>query len=254
MKYTILDLPHVVANMPQTENLSFVRGGMLQSISHADAILLKLVKHNWSDENCVKILKRFKEASTYNDEGRKGKVIIIDMVLNRDKDEAGMTELKMKQLRWDNKSKQQSAFQQQQKIQCNPTSAKIKTKMCILSKVIEPSSERQNKDIHIAKLCELEELELEGWVSLQALPELTPNLQRLLARNCESLEKLPNLSELRRLVKLDVKNCIKLAEIPGLKNLESIQSITMMKCPTSLAYHYIESFSKLSLLNFFLVK
>ncbi|PHU20122.1 hypothetical protein BC332_11273 [Capsicum chinense] len=98
---------------------------------------------------------------------------------------------------------------------------------------------------NLCQLCELEELELEGCVSLQALPELTPNFQRLLARNCESLEKLPNLSELRRLVKLDVENCIKLAEIPGLKNLESIQSITMMKCPTSLAYHYIESFSKI---------
>ncbi|KAJ8531261.1 hypothetical protein K7X08_026695 [Anisodus acutangulus] len=96
----------------------------------------------------------------------------------------------------------------------------------------------------LSQLSELEELKLEGCVSLQTLPELSPNLQRLLARNCESLEKLPDLSELRRLVKLDVDNCVKLDEIPGLKNLESIRSVTMMKCPTSLAYHYIESFSK----------
>ncbi|KAF3631031.1 hypothetical protein FXO38_26834 [Capsicum annuum] len=82
--------------MPQAKILSFVGGGMLQSIPHANAILLKkLVKHNWSDEDWVKILKRYREASTYNDKGRKIKVLIIDMVLNRDEDEADMTELKI---------------------------------------------------------------------------------------------------------------------------------------------------------------
>ncbi|PHT38810.1 putative serine acetyltransferase 2 [Capsicum baccatum] len=74
----------------ETENLSFVGGDMFQSFPYADAILLKLVMHNWSDEDCVKILQRCREASTYNDEGRKGKVLIIDMVLNRDEDEADM--------------------------------------------------------------------------------------------------------------------------------------------------------------------
>ncbi|KAF3667473.1 hypothetical protein FXO38_08385 [Capsicum annuum] len=57
--------------------------------------MLKLVMHNWSNEDCVKILKRYREASTYNDEGRKEKVLIIDMVLNRDEDEANMTEVKL---------------------------------------------------------------------------------------------------------------------------------------------------------------
>ncbi|PHU21769.1 hypothetical protein BC332_06876 [Capsicum chinense] len=71
------------------------RRGMFQSIPHADSILLKLVMHNWSDEDCVKTLQRCREASTYNDEGRKGKVLIIDMVLNRDEDEADMTKVKL---------------------------------------------------------------------------------------------------------------------------------------------------------------
>ena len=35
--------------------------------------------HDWNDDECVKILKRCKEAITSN--GRKGKVIIIDMVI-----------------------------------------------------------------------------------------------------------------------------------------------------------------------------
>ncbi|KAM3284859.1 isoflavone-7-O-methyltransferase 9-like [Capsicum chacoense] len=68
---------------------------MFQSIPHADPILLKLVTHNWSDEDCVKILQRCREASTYNNEGRKEKVLIIDVVLNRDEDEADMTEVKL---------------------------------------------------------------------------------------------------------------------------------------------------------------
>ncbi|XP_049385264.1 trans-resveratrol di-O-methyltransferase-like [Solanum stenotomum] len=42
LKCTVLDLPHVVANMPQSENLIYVGGNMFQSIPHADAILLKV--------------------------------------------------------------------------------------------------------------------------------------------------------------------------------------------------------------------
>ncbi|PHT97783.1 Flavonoid 4'-O-methyltransferase [Capsicum chinense] len=83
------------ASLNEIENLSFVGEDMLQYIPHADAILLKLVKHNWSDEDYVKILERYREASTYSDERRKEKVLIIDMVLNRDKYEADMTEVKI---------------------------------------------------------------------------------------------------------------------------------------------------------------
>ncbi|TMW86023.1 hypothetical protein EJD97_022054 [Solanum chilense] len=95
LKCTVLDLPHVVANMPQTENLIYVGGNMFQCIPHADAILLKHVMHDWSDEDCVKILKRCREAIEDKDEGRKGKVLIIDMVLGRDEEEANMTEVKL---------------------------------------------------------------------------------------------------------------------------------------------------------------
>ena len=42
--------------------------------------------HDWNDEECVKILKQCKAAVTEN--GRKGKVIIIDMVIkNQNEDE-----------------------------------------------------------------------------------------------------------------------------------------------------------------------
>ncbi|KAK4361152.1 hypothetical protein RND71_020104 [Anisodus tanguticus] len=95
LKCIVLDLPHVVANMPQSKNLSYVGGDMFQSIPNADAILLKHVMHDWSDEDCVKMLKRCREAIRDKNEGRKGKVLIIDMILNRNEEEADMTEVKL---------------------------------------------------------------------------------------------------------------------------------------------------------------
>ncbi|KAF5943833.1 hypothetical protein HYC85_017910 [Camellia sinensis] len=50
------------------------------------------VLHNWSDEDCVKILKRCREAIP-SKEG--GKVIIIDIVVDGDKDEHDITETKL---------------------------------------------------------------------------------------------------------------------------------------------------------------
>ncbi|XP_009791021.2 trans-resveratrol di-O-methyltransferase-like [Nicotiana sylvestris] len=96
LKCTVLDLPHVVANMPQSENLSYVGGDMFQSIPNTDAILLKHVLHSWKDEDCVKLLKKCRKAIAENEEGIKGnKVLIIDMVLKRDEEEPDMTEVKL---------------------------------------------------------------------------------------------------------------------------------------------------------------
>ncbi|KAJ8549522.1 hypothetical protein K7X08_033229 [Anisodus acutangulus] len=72
LKCTVLDLPRVVANMPETENLKYVGGDMFQSIPSADAIFRKHIMHNWSDEDCVKILKRSRTAIMDKDDGRKG--------------------------------------------------------------------------------------------------------------------------------------------------------------------------------------
>ncbi|XWS18452.1 hypothetical protein CRYUN_Cryun32bG0044800 [Craigia yunnanensis] len=82
LKCTVFDLPHVVANLPSTAsgNLKFVGGDLLQYIPSADAILMKLVLHAFGDEDCIKILKRCREAIPT--QGVKGKVIIIDIVIN----------------------------------------------------------------------------------------------------------------------------------------------------------------------------
>ncbi|KAL2483363.1 O-methyltransferase family protein [Forsythia ovata] len=45
MKCIVLDLPHVVAGLEGTKNLSFVVGDMFESIPNADAILLKWTMH-----------------------------------------------------------------------------------------------------------------------------------------------------------------------------------------------------------------
>ncbi|XVE49991.1 hypothetical protein DITRI_Ditri01bG0126400 [Diplodiscus trichospermus] len=77
------DLPHVIAGMQSTENLKYVGGDMFEAIPPADAVLLKWILHDWTDEECVKILKRSREAITSH--GKKGKVIIIDMMMENQK-------------------------------------------------------------------------------------------------------------------------------------------------------------------------
>ncbi|CAN0915188.1 Probable O-methyltransferase 3, partial [Linum grandiflorum] len=92
IKFTVFDLPHVVANGGGGDgagnglkNLDFVGGSMFGDIPTADAILLKWILHNWDDENCVKMLKKCRDAitsSSSRDEKKKaGKVIVIDIVV-----------------------------------------------------------------------------------------------------------------------------------------------------------------------------
>ncbi|CAM0948871.1 unnamed protein product [Alopecurus aequalis] len=77
VKCAVLDLPHVVQGIT-CDNVEFIAGDMMEFIPPADRILLKNVLHNWSDENCVKILTRCKEAISVH---KNGKVIIIDAVV-----------------------------------------------------------------------------------------------------------------------------------------------------------------------------
>ncbi|KAF9661716.1 hypothetical protein SADUNF_Sadunf19G0097600 [Salix dunnii] len=107
MDCTVFDLPHVVADLEGSGNLKYLGGDMLEKIPQADAILLKSrlltclyfivddnqwILHDWNDEECVKILKQCKEAI----KGREGgKVIIIDMVVENNKVEAGSTETQL---------------------------------------------------------------------------------------------------------------------------------------------------------------
>nr|AXY54917.1 O-methyltransferase [Secale cereale] len=80
IKCTVLDLPDVVAGAPANDAaLTFVAGDMFEYIPQADAILLKWILHDWKDGDCIKILRRCKEAIPSRDAG--GKVIIIETVV-----------------------------------------------------------------------------------------------------------------------------------------------------------------------------
>ncbi|KAG4908417.1 hypothetical protein JHK86_056901 [Glycine max] len=93
LKCVVLDLPHVVENLTGTNNLSFVGGDMFNSFPQTDAVLLKWVLHNWNDENCIKILKKCKDS--ISSKGNRGKVIIIDIIINEKLDDPDMTRTKL---------------------------------------------------------------------------------------------------------------------------------------------------------------
>ncbi|KAF8043366.1 hypothetical protein BT93_A1646 [Corymbia citriodora subsp. variegata] len=96
MECTIFDLPHVVANLEVSKNVRCVPGDMFEAIPPADAILLKWILHDWSDEESVKILKRCKEAiSKGKGKGKNKKVIIIDMVMENQKSDKEMIETQL---------------------------------------------------------------------------------------------------------------------------------------------------------------
>ncbi|KAJ1295542.1 hypothetical protein BS78_01G232300 [Paspalum vaginatum] len=90
LKCSVLDLPHVVAKAPCISNVQFVAGDMFDSIPPANAVLLKWILHDWSDDECVKILKNCKQAIPSRDAG--GKVIIIDIVLGSKSSDAKLLE------------------------------------------------------------------------------------------------------------------------------------------------------------------
>ncbi|KAL2618145.1 hypothetical protein GLYMA_08G248000v4 [Glycine max] len=97
LKCVVLDRPHVLENLSESNNLTYVGGDMFKSIPKADAVLLKWILHDWTDKDCIKILENCKEAISSNN-GKRGKIIVIDMVIQEKQDEHKVTELK---LLWD---------------------------------------------------------------------------------------------------------------------------------------------------------
>ncbi|KAK7340647.1 hypothetical protein VNO77_21356 [Canavalia gladiata] len=93
LKCIVFDRPPVVENLTGTDNLTYVGGDMFESVPKADAVLLKWILHNWTDEDCVKILKKCKES--ISGKGKGGKVILIDIVINQKQDEHDVTALKL---------------------------------------------------------------------------------------------------------------------------------------------------------------
>ncbi|KAK6120704.1 hypothetical protein DH2020_045556 [Rehmannia glutinosa] len=94
MKCVVLELPHVVAGLEGDKNLSYVGGDMFESIPHADAVFLKWIFHDWTDEDSIKLLKRCKEAIISSDNNCR-KVIIVETVVNDQKHDYAATETQL---------------------------------------------------------------------------------------------------------------------------------------------------------------
>ncbi|KAH1138808.1 hypothetical protein GYH30_028321 [Glycine max] len=80
LKCVVFDLPHVVANLTRTNNVSFVGG---------DNAL-----HDWNDEKLQKDPGKMCK-DCISSKGNRGKVIIIDTVINEKKDYQDMTQTKL---------------------------------------------------------------------------------------------------------------------------------------------------------------
>ncbi|ONI23632.1 hypothetical protein PRUPE_2G199800 [Prunus persica] len=70
------DLPHVVNHAPSYPGVEHVGGDMFASVPSGDAIFVKWILHNWSDEHCLKLLKNCYKAIPDN-----GKVIVVEELL-----------------------------------------------------------------------------------------------------------------------------------------------------------------------------
>ncbi|XP_071909696.1 cathecol O-methyltransferase 1-like [Coffea arabica] len=70
------DLPHVIENAPSYLGVEHIGGDMFESVPGGDAIFMKMILHDWSDDHCLKLLKNcFKALPDH------GKVIVVDLVL-----------------------------------------------------------------------------------------------------------------------------------------------------------------------------
>ncbi|OWM68131.1 hypothetical protein CDL15_Pgr016331 [Punica granatum] len=92
------DLPHVVSIGPHWNGVEHAGGNMFESIPKADATFLLKVLHDWSDSECIQILKKCEEAiaEDNNDDSisdgkqikkKRKKVVIVEAVIDDDYDD-----------------------------------------------------------------------------------------------------------------------------------------------------------------------
>ncbi|XP_027361033.1 isoliquiritigenin 2'-O-methyltransferase-like [Abrus precatorius] len=70
------DLPQMIQGATPLPGIEHVGGDMFESVPQGDAILLKLVCHNWPDEDCIKFLRNCHKALPPH-----GKVIVLDFIM-----------------------------------------------------------------------------------------------------------------------------------------------------------------------------
>nr|XP_043615220.1 caffeic acid 3-O-methyltransferase-like [Erigeron canadensis]XP_043615221.1 caffeic acid 3-O-methyltransferase-like [Erigeron canadensis] len=70
------DLPHVIRHAPVYPGIEHVGGDMFQEVPSCDAVFMKWILHDWSDDHCAKLLKNCYRALPHD-----GKVIIVEAIL-----------------------------------------------------------------------------------------------------------------------------------------------------------------------------
>ncbi|GMI97421.1 caffeate O-methyltransferase 1, O-methyltransferase 1, O-methyltransferase 3 [Hibiscus trionum] len=70
------DLPHVIQHAPAYPGVEHVGGDMFESVPTGDAIFMKWILHDWSDDHCVKLLK-----NCYNAIPEEGRVIVVEAIV-----------------------------------------------------------------------------------------------------------------------------------------------------------------------------
>lgn len=80
----VFDMPSVVregegiwsSRLQVQDRCSYVGGNMFQSVPKADAYSLKMILHDWNDEECIKILTNLRESST-----EAGRIFIVEHIV-----------------------------------------------------------------------------------------------------------------------------------------------------------------------------
>ncbi|CAM0884643.1 unnamed protein product [Alopecurus aequalis] len=76
------DLPHVISEAPSITGVQHMSGDMFEKVPCGDAIVLKAVLHDWTDEHCTKLLRNCYDALPAH-----GKVVVVECVLPDKPDE-----------------------------------------------------------------------------------------------------------------------------------------------------------------------
>jgi flavonol 3-O-methyltransferase/caffeic acid 3-O-methyltransferase len=70
------DLPHVISEAPPFPGVTHVGGDMFKKVPSGDAILMKWILHDWSDQHCGTLLKNCYDALPVH-----GKVVLVECIL-----------------------------------------------------------------------------------------------------------------------------------------------------------------------------
>ncbi|XP_031380256.1 protein SUPPRESSOR OF npr1-1, CONSTITUTIVE 1-like isoform X2 [Punica granatum] len=107
-------------------------------------------------------------------------------------------------------------------------------KLCKLEILVLISVNISTLPKEIGTFTALEIINISACKELKCLPTLPASLYSLKVIQCPSLERFPNVSNLKKLMELHVHSCSVLKEIAGLANLISLYSLEIRDCPIAM--------------------